>query len=239
VENAFVLAILACGLLAFYQLTLRGLRKHQKASKKSQMLRAEKLVDALYLGEASPFQISRSYRDEHNIQGEEYTYGEVMVQTLAKLLEYVQPKPGEIFYDLGCGAGKALFSTALYYPYLQIKGIELLPPLYELCIKLKKRFDQLVSKDIVFSNLIFNIDFIPGDFLSADFSDGTIFFLNATCLADNDWLNLQKKLLQLSIGTRLIIVTRRLENEAFQLIEGATYTMSWGPSSVCVYRKIS
>ena len=43
------------------------------------------------------------------------------------LLEYIKPQPGDIFYDLGCGAGKPLLAASLAYPDLKVcKGIELL-----------------------------------------------------------------------------------------------------------------
>ena len=48
------------------------------------------------------------------------------------LLEYTKPQPGEIFYDLGCGAGKPLITASLAYPDLKIcKGMELLEGLAE------------------------------------------------------------------------------------------------------------
>lgn len=237
-ERSLVAVIMACGVLAFYKVTFRGIRISKMALLKSRIKRAEQLINSLYTEEINPYYISLHYREEKKIKGDEYTYGEVVVPSLAEILKITQPQPKEIFYDLGCGAGKAVFSAALCYPFLRVKGIELLPPLYEVCITLKKRFNQLVSKDSVFTKNRYHIEFLQEDLLEADFSKGTIFFLNATCFRDKDWKNLQKKLSKLSVGTRLIIVTRQLEDDAFELIEAATYPMSWGPSSVHVYRKI-
>ena len=43
------------------------------------------------------------------------------------------PKPGEAFYDLGCGTGKPLITASLAYPELKIcKGIELIEALTSL-----------------------------------------------------------------------------------------------------------
>ena len=117
---------------------------------KSRIKRAEKLIDSLYTEDINPFYISLHYREEKKIKGDEYTYGEVVVSTFAELLKLVRPKPDEIFYDLGCGAGRAVFTAALCYPILKVKGVELLPPLYEVCNTLKKRFMQHVSQDLVF-----------------------------------------------------------------------------------------
>ena len=57
----------------------------------------------------------------------EFTQGEVESQYFIPLLDYVKPKPGEVFYDLGCGAGKPLLIASVAFPTLKIcKGIEYL-----------------------------------------------------------------------------------------------------------------
>ena len=54
-------------------------------------------------------------------------YGEVVFYYFIPLLEYAKPKPGEVFYDLGCGAGKPLLTASLAFPKLKVcKGIEYL-----------------------------------------------------------------------------------------------------------------
>ena len=46
------------------------------------------------------------------------------------MLEFVKPKPGEIFYDLGCGSGQPLLIASLAFPKLKAcRGIELLDDL--------------------------------------------------------------------------------------------------------------
>jgi hypothetical protein len=113
-----------------------------------------------------------------------------------------------------------------------------LPPIFKLSIALHERFNLLVAENTYFKKNSFNIEFIRGDLLKKEFGGGTIFFLNATCFRDDDWVGLQAKLSSLAEGTRIIIVTRQLDDVAFELIESGTYPMSWGPSSVYVYRKI-
>ena len=57
----------------------------------------------------------------------EFNYGEVYFSYFIPILDFVEPKPGEIFYDLGCGTGKPLLIAALAFPWLaECKGIELL-----------------------------------------------------------------------------------------------------------------
>ena len=35
----------------------------------------------------------------------EFTYGEVNFANFLPMLDFVKPKSGEVFYDLGCGSG--------------------------------------------------------------------------------------------------------------------------------------
>lgn len=238
-EAFFLWSIFISGGLALAKVSIRGIRIGKMALLKSRIKRAQQLIKKLYEDEENPYLISLNYRQEKHIDGDEYTYGEIVVPAFAELMRRVHPQPGEIFYDLGCGAGKAVFAAALCFPFLQVKGVELLPPIYALAVATQKRFNELVIEDAFFRKEVFNIEFIRGNLLKKDFSQGNIFFMNATCFKYKDWQGLQKKLGTLPVGTRLVVVTRELESDAFELIDGATYQMSWGPCAVYVYRKIS
>ena len=48
----------------------------------------------------------------------EFTYGEVLFEHFIAVLEYAQPQPGEVFWDLGCGAGRPLVTASLAFPDL-------------------------------------------------------------------------------------------------------------------------
>jgi len=53
----------------------------------------------------------------------------------------VNPKAGEVFWDIGCGGAKPLAIAALEFPELgACKGVEMLP---ELCNKTKKSMETL------------------------------------------------------------------------------------------------
>ena len=60
----------------------------------------------------------------------ELTYGEVQFEHFVAVLEYAEPQPGEVFWDLGCGGGRPLVTAALAFPDLRAcKGLELLEQL--------------------------------------------------------------------------------------------------------------
>ena len=50
------------------------------------------------------------------------------------LFALTNPKEGEVFWDLGCGGGRAMVIAALCFPQLKaVKGVELLDGLHEMC----------------------------------------------------------------------------------------------------------
>ena len=77
---------------------------------------------------------SNQERSEKNLQySTELIYGEVIFNYFIPLLDYANPKAGEVFWDLGCGAGKPLISASLSFPQLKVcRGIELLEKLASL-----------------------------------------------------------------------------------------------------------
>lgn len=237
-ENYFIWVFIGCGVLGLRTVSRKVIRKIKMSLFASRVRCVEELVAKLYSGEENPYYISVRYREENHIEGEQFTYGEIVIPSFAHLLNLTFPASGEVFYDLGCGAGKAVFCASLSFPFLRAKGVELLSPMFEFCLRSKNRLIQLMADDSYFKKNKVDVEFIRGDLLQVDFSDGNIFFLNATCFCDDDWNKLMAKLSQLPIGVRLIIVTRHLESDVFELIESGTYAMSWGFSSVFVYRKI-
>lgn len=237
-EIFYICVFIGCGVLALRAVSKKVIKKIKMSLFDSRVQRVEELVAKLYSGEENPYYISVRYREENHIEGGQFTYGEIVIRSFAHLLSLTLPVSGEVFYDLGCGAGKAVFCASLCFPFLRAKGVELLSPMFEFCLRSKIRFIQLITDDGYFKKNKVDIEFIRGDLLQVDFSDGNIFFLNATCFCDDDWNKLIAKLSQLPIGVRLIIVTRHLESDVFELIESGAYAMSWGFSSVFVYRKI-
>ena len=57
-------------------------------------------------------------------------YGEVDFSSFARALEWVTPRTGESFYDLGSGTGKAALTAAVAHPFGHVTAIEILKPLH-------------------------------------------------------------------------------------------------------------
>ena len=64
----------------------------------------------------------------------ELTYGEALFLNFLPIFEALEPKKGEVFYDVGCGSAIPVATAALAYHHVlaEVKGIELLDDLYDL-----------------------------------------------------------------------------------------------------------
>lgn len=154
-----------------------------------------------------------------------FIYGEVDIISFISILEAAHPKSGQIFYDLGSGAGKAVFTAALAFDFAACKGIELVPELYQLSIQLQQQLPELNKR----------IEFVNADFLTVDLTDADIVFINAACFMGETWQAITMKLKQLRPGTRIILGSKALTDPAFSLMEEKLRYMSWGTALVRIY----
>lgn len=206
--------------------------KHQKYYHQLLTLMQQLFADV------NPFQISRDNREEHQGCSDILIYGEITYPSLTELLAIVEPKSNEIFYDLGAGAGKAVLWASLLHPWRKCCGIELLPALHQLSVTKKNEF----INTSLFRNKKTKpeIELIQGDMLAEDFSEANVIFINATCFDNTFWSEILAKLTKAKPGVRVITVTQHLKSlSCFDLITAGMYQMSWGLSSVYVYRKVT
>jgi len=203
-----------------------------------------KLLSILYLGIHSEG-ISQQERLRLGYQEDAYIYGEVDPSSFLLLLEKVNPQSGEVFYDLGSGAGKAVFTAALAYDFAKVYGIELLPGLCKLAnsqmIKAKALLNLSGDKkqSALYLQRLAGVQFIQGNFLESDISGGDLIFINATCLNYYTWEALVEKLKVLKKGSRIIVTTKKIQNAQFEVLYQGREHMSWGMNSVNIYKKIS
>ncbi len=166
-----------------------------------------------------------------------FTYGEITFFTFAETLAICKPQPGEVFYDLGSGSGKAVLSAALLYDFSKTCGIEKLASVYDLSQQHKQQLLQSALAKQYYPHKTFNINFIHDDMLNVNLSDANIIFVGATCFSGEFWEQLQTKLQAVKPGTRIIITTKRLSLDYFKLLDAHYRLLSWGYNSVYVYVK--
>lgn len=192
----------------------------------------------LYQG-TKPFLLSHQERkDKDLLEDASLTYGEVAFYSFVRILELVSPQPGEVFYDIGSGSGKAVFIAGLVFELAKARGIEKLDSLYELSNSLVAKLATLPESKELLPHQKTEISFIHADFVNVDFSDADIVYVSATCFYGPIWDNLMIKLLQLKRGSRVIIVSRKLEIGGYEFKQSPQMLMSWGLATAFIYERI-
>lgn len=176
--------------------------------------------------------LSMIHRSLRMISNKEFVYGEIDFLSFFTILEKARPKSGDVFYDLGSGSGKAVFTAAMFFDLSKSCGIELLLPLHN------KAMDQLKKATSVLKieKKRPEIQFIKGDFFDIDYNDANIIYIAATCLSDETWKKLIHKMSTLKPGTRIIVATKSIQHEKFQKIYQCVDLMSWGLCPVKIYK---
>lgn len=189
-------------------------------------------IDALY-ADINPFHLVKSANlASHN--PDDFHYGEINLCAILDLLAIVRPQANDIFYDLGSGDGKVAFATKLGYPTLKVKGVELLPELFNVSNKILS--DYLAQYSLRYED--FDVKFINDNFLSYPFiDDATIIFINATSYLGETWEQILLKLLTLKSKTKVIISSKVLPESHFIKHYQGMEHMSWGLTSTYIYEK--
>jgi hypothetical protein len=187
--------------------------------------------------------LSRIYRLLKYKNDREFIYGEIDLLAFHHIIEKSEPKHGEIFYDLGSGSGKAVFSAALYFDFKICFGVELMDVLYKNSLTSLDKAKHLIKTKAFpedgYSHKLSKIRFIKSDFLTHDFSDADIIYLAATCLSDDTFRNLINKISMTKIGTRVVVATRKIHHDAFELVHDSVELMGWGLCHLRIYRRAS
>jgi SAM-dependent methyltransferase len=203
----------------------------------------EHFLTNLFRGASGKF-TSKIYRYKHFIQDKEFVYGEIDFLSFYCILKKTEPKNAELFYDLGSGTGKAVFCAALFFNLSKSKGIELLQPLHDKAdffLKKAKNYynEHLNDDEHMFLKQINTIELLHDNFLEYDFLDADIIYVAATCLNNVTWENLITKMAKLKPGSRIIVATKSIKHERFQIIYQSVELMSWGLCPIKIYKIVA
>jgi len=104
-------------------------------------------------------------------------YGEIELLHFLPLLRMVSKEPNLIFWDLGCGRGKAMIAAAMSNKnFKKVCGVELLDGLHELgATSIEK-----LCKDKKYTKEMFKL--IKGDIKEIDWSDPDIIYPSSVSL---------------------------------------------------------
>lgn len=173
------------------------------------------------------FSLSRKGRVDNDAM--EYLYGEIEFVSFIALLSCVKPQKDTVFYDLGSGVGAAVFACAMVFDVKKCCGIELFPRLHQAALLQQKRLRNISG----YAAKANRIQFIQGDFLTTNFFDATLIFINATAFIGATWVRLCKRLDHTSPGTTVISTSKPVASPAFRIVHTTRMMMSWG--SVRIY----
>lgn len=176
--------------------------------------------------------VSQGERKRLGVAGKsEFTYGEVEFVHMMPVFELCEVKPGQVFWDLGCGAGKCLVAAAMLYPELQAcKGVEYLDRLYELC---NDTVTQVNAQSIGAPITVHH-----GDMLQVDWSDADLIYTSSICFPQQLIDGMYEKAKLLKRGAKIITLKNFAPNEEFEIKYNLRVKMTWGRTGVYILEKV-
>lgn len=195
-------------------------------------LDVEKLHDIFkeLFAQIDGFALSQTVRQKQDAI--DYVYGEIEFVPFVALLSLAKLQPEDVFYDLGCGIGKAVFACAMVFELKKCVGIELLVPLYEgACSQID--VINTMKPQLNYSPVVF----IQGDFFEINFDDATCIFINSTAFFGSTWENICSKIDKLPLCTRVITTSKPLMGHGFHLIHTTKMETSWGVISAYIHER--
>lgn len=202
-----------------------------KKNKVAIMINMKAVFDSLFEG-INGFNASYTTRNTKQYYYVGETYGEITYDGFKNMLQLVQPKEGDVFYDLGAGVGKAAIIASLDGRFKKVVGIEIMPDLHRQAV--------LVGDKLRRSSLEHTTpEFILGDFKSQDFADADVIYINATCMMYELNMPFLNKLSGLKKGTRILTNGLTLYHPQFTASYAGIYDFSWGPDEVHVHYKFA
>jgi SAM-dependent methyltransferase len=194
----------------------------------------KELFNCLYK-DVDGYDLSYQSGQRQNLNGNNFVYGEINFDTFADLLDELPYNSEQrVFYDLGSGVGKPVIAAALLGDFQKLVGIEMLEDLHLESMRVKNLFNSDVRK-LFPSKAAVQIDFICGNLLTTDFSDGDLVFVQSTCFNEELMEKLEQKCNELKPGSLVITGTKSLPT--WQVTGMKKYKMSWGEACLFFHVK--
>eukprot|EP00743_Colponemidia_sp_Colp-15_P010522 GILK01011596.1.p1 GENE.GILK01011596.1~~GILK01011596.1.p1 ORF type:complete len:567 (-),score=61.01 GILK01011596.1:368-2068(-) len=170
----------------------------------------------------------------------EFTYGEVEFVPFLKMMQTVRIPKNGVFWDLGCGVGKAVFAMALSHPDLQVcHGIELLDTLYRTAQEAADCYNDQVRGELLKEGIASApVHIHQADILQEDWSGADILYISSICFSDELLQAIATKTERLKSGSCVVTLKDlRALTGSLRLIENFRVKMSWGKSSCYVFER--
>ncbi|MEM9454246.1 MAG: hypothetical protein AAGF11_08715 [Myxococcota bacterium] len=163
--------------------------------------------------------------------GSSATYGEIMPTATAQLLEHLNLRSDDSFYDLGSGIGKVVLQVAMTVPVARCVGIELMGRRYRIAQRMR---DEVAARGLLRAR---ECRFRRSDFMRARMKDATVIYSCSTAFSSEFMERLAARLARLTAGLRWVTTQDVDDNPWFHLEDVLRLDMSWRRrSKVHVYR---
>lgn len=158
-------------------------------------------------------------------------YGELLPESVTEILDKLNIKKNDVFYDLGSGTGRICLQVYLEKD-IRCVGIEYVKPRYEIAEKSLK-FLKKIYKNTK------KINFINSDFFDIDWSDATIIYICNTCMGKTITNKILKKIKDLPKLKYVFTVSELPSVKFLNLKETILTPTSWSKDTYTyIYEKI-
>lgn len=179
-------------------------------------------IDTLYTA-ISGYDLPAGEADEMSKCDGAPTYGEILPESLEKLLQELNVTKKDVFIDLGCGVGKAATQVYWQTPVRKSVGIELSKTRYDKAQGVKTELQNQNKLD-----KSRQLEFQNKNIIDADLSDGTIVFMCSTCFSESLMKAILDKLLvNKNKNLRVVTLKQLPNNDRFTLQKTLTLPMTW------------
>lgn len=141
----------------------------------------QEYITALYQGETGFVSYEPGEKEAHAEKKIYLTYGEILYPSVNTIIEYLDIKEDDIFYDFGSGVGKVGLQFFLKSPVKKVSGIEFSVKRHLVAEKIYKQV-QREFPELFLNNR--SLKSIQGDFMQADIRDATIIYTCSTCFSE-------------------------------------------------------
>ncbi|EEH54407.1 uncharacterized protein MICPUCDRAFT_51323 [Micromonas pusilla CCMP1545] len=156
----------------------------------------------------------RSHDGCARVPGDGWFYGELSWEGMWDVVALAEPKPGDIFLDLGSGLGKMVVAQSLTRDFAECWGVEILPELHDAAMDAPGKLRAAMGDDAF--DALPEVDLRRGDMLAADVSDADVIYCYATVFAAQVVSRLQAKLAaEMKPGARLVMISKQMESPEF------------------------
>jgi SAM-dependent methyltransferase len=126
--------------------------------------------------ELTPYSYAESYKKKDLAA----TQGEILYDSINKLLASISLGEEDVFFDLGSGTGRVTAQVFLKSPVRQACGIEFIPELHAQSLRIARQIETQLPEFYLKER---KLRFIEGNFLETPFSEATVVLMNSVCFS--------------------------------------------------------